>query len=89
MGHYEKLYRKIKNNPRDVKFRDLEKLLTKVGGFSSHSIKGDHYAFTHPDLEYPITIDTRGMHKPLKPIYVKKALRVFDELNPGFGREED
>lgn len=89
MGHYEKLYRKIKNNPKDVKFYELEKLLTKVGGFTSHPSKGDHYAFTHPDLDFPITIDSRGKHRPLKPIYVKKAIRIFEELNPGFGKEGD
>lgn len=88
MGHYKKLYLGIKNNPHDVKFESLEKLLTKVGGFTSHPGKGDHYNMTHPDLDHLITIDTRGKHRPLKAIYVKKAIRIFEELNPNFVKED-
>lgn len=33
MGHYYKLYKSIKNNPYGVRFEDIDKLLTKVGGF--------------------------------------------------------
>jgi len=84
MAHYKKLYRKIKNNPKDVRFDDLEILLTRVGGFESTPGSGDHYGFSHPDLPNPITVDSRGKHKPLKPIYVKKALQAFEELNPDF-----
>jgi len=88
VGNYQKLYRKIKNNPKDVKFNDLEKLMTKVGGFTSLPGKGDHYSFVHPDLDYPIVVDTRGKRKPLKQYIVKKCLRVFEELNPHFGKED-
>lgn len=84
MAHYKKLYRKIKNNPHDVRFNELEKLLTKVGGFESEPGDGDHYGLTHPDLPFPLTIDTRGKHKPLKAVYVKKAIKYFEDLNPDF-----
>ncbi len=51
MGHYEKLLQKIENNPADVTFDELEKLMTKVGGFTCRSGKGDHYTFSHPRLQ--------------------------------------
>ncbi|CEO88209.1 type II toxin-antitoxin system HicA family toxin [Syntrophaceticus schinkii] len=88
MSHYKKLYYKIRNNPKDVRFEDLEKLMTKVGGFNSYSGKGDHVIFTHPDTDELISVDTRGRRKPLKRYIVIKCLRIFNELNPGFGKEE-
>lgn len=88
MGHYEKLYLKMINNPKDVSFDDLHKLLTKVGGFDSRQGSGDHYVFSHPDLIEILSIDSRGKRKPLKPIYVKKALAAFQETNSKFPKGE-
>lgn len=88
MGHYEKLYNKMKNNPKNVRFKDIEKLLIKVGGFDSRPGKGDHYVFTHPDLEDKFTIDTRGNRSDLKSIYVKNALNLFDKVCPNYGKGE-
>ncbi|SHM41873.1 hypothetical protein SAMN05660826_00962 [Caldanaerovirga acetigignens] len=85
MSYYEKLYFKIKNNPKDVMFDELRTLMTKVGGFNDRPGKGDHWIFTHPDFpDIRIVIDTRGGRKPLKPIYVKKCMKYFDEVNPHF-----
>ena len=55
-----------------------------MGGFESHPGKGDHYNLSHPDMDEILTIDTRGKRKPLKPIYVRKALKTFEELNEDF-----
>lgn len=88
MAHYHKLYQKIKNNPKDVRFNELEKLMTKVGGFVSYPGRGDHYIFAHPDSEELISVDTRGKRRPMKAFYIKKCLRKFDELNPDFGKED-
>jgi poly-D-alanine transfer protein DltD len=77
MSHYKKLYDKIKNNPKDVSFEELDKLLTKVGGFSRRNPNGgsSHYIFYHPDLEEHISIKKDN---PVKVIYVKKALELFE-----------
>ena len=77
MGHYEKLLQKIENNPSDVTFDELKKLMTKVGGFECRKGKGDHYTFSHPDLPDILTVDSRAKHGALKPIYVKKALKLY------------
>ncbi len=34
MSNYKKLYDKIKNNPKDVSFKEIDKQLTKAGGFT-------------------------------------------------------
>jgi predicted RNA binding protein YcfA (HicA-like mRNA interferase family) len=87
MGHYNKLYDQISSNIKDVSFADLHKLLTKVGGFDCRQGAGDHYVFSHPDLTEIISVDSRNKGKQLKPIYVKKALAAFREVNPQFGKE--
>lgn len=43
MGHYFKLYKTIKNNPYDIRFEDIDKLLTKVGGFEVRNDGSSHY----------------------------------------------
>lgn len=77
MSVYNKLYLKIKNNPKDVSFKEIDKLLTKAGGFTRRNPKGgsSHYTYSHCDLSKIITIPK---NKPVKPIYIKKALRAFD-----------
>lgn len=81
MGHYEKLLQKIENNPSDVTFDELEKLMTKVGGFECRKGKGDHYTFSHPDLSEILTVDSKGQRGPLKAVYVKRALKAYRYVN--------
>lgn len=83
MGHYRKLYEKIKRNPKDVNFKDLDKLLRKVGGFERRNPKGgsSHYTYFHPDLKEIITVPK---DKPLKPFYVKRAMQAFEHIQEEF-----
>lgn len=83
MSHYKKLYRKIKNNPKDVSFEYMDKLLTKVGGFTRRNPRGgsSHYTYSHPDLMDIITIPK---DKPIKSVYIKKALNAFDIVKGEF-----
>ncbi len=78
MGHYEKLYRKIKNNPKDVNFEEIKKLLTKWGGFEFRNNSSSHYIFYHPDLVDNISIPKKS---PIKSIYIKRAIKMFEEVN--------
>jgi predicted RNA binding protein YcfA (HicA-like mRNA interferase family) len=81
MGHYAKLYREIKNNPYNVRFEDIDKLLTKVGGFEVRNTASSHYIYYHPDWPDNLSIPK---DRPVKPIYIKKALKAFEALNPSF-----
>lgn len=77
MSHYEKLYEKIKNNPKDISFNEIDKLLTKMGNFSRRNPRGgsSHYTYSHPDLREIITIPK---NRPVKAVYIKKALAAFE-----------
>lgn len=83
MSHYKKLYNKMKNNPRYIRFQSIDKLLTKKGGFIRRNpVSGSgHYTYSHPDLVDIITIPK---DKPIKPIYIKKALEAFDIVKEDF-----
>ena len=81
MGHYFKLYKSIKNNPYDVRFEEIDKLLTKVGGFEVRNDGSSHYIYYHPDWPDNISVPK---DRPVKPIYIKRALRAFDFVNPNF-----
>lgn len=83
MSYYKKLYQKIKNNPKDVSFKDIDKLLITIGGFTRRNPKGgsSHYTYFHPDLKEIITIPK---DKPVKTIYIKNALKLFDIVKGDF-----
>lgn len=85
MGQYLKLYKNIKNNPYNVEFRDIDKILTKAGGFEVRNSGSSHYVYYHPDLPDNLTIPKK---RPVKPIYIKKALEAFDRANPEFEKGE-
>lgn len=80
MSRYDKLYNKMKNNPKNVKFEDIDKLLTKIGGFSRSNPRGgsSHYTYSHPNL---VDILTIPKDRPVKAIYIKRALKYFDLVN--------
>jgi predicted RNA binding protein YcfA (HicA-like mRNA interferase family) len=83
MSHYKKLYDKIINNPKDVSFEEIDKLLTKVGGFTRRNPKSgsSHYIYHHPDLTEQISIPK---DRPVKVIYIKKALKLFEIVKEDF-----
>lgn len=77
MSKKKKLLKGIKNNPKDVSFEDLRKLLVSYG-YTPHNSGGSHWVFTKegcPDEVVP-------RKKPVKAYYVIRALKsigVYDE----------
>lgn len=67
-----------RNNPRNVRFEELESVLRYYGCYVRQPSGGSsHYCFGHPALDYEITVVKRD---PVKPHYVRKALRMIDEI---------
>ncbi|GMQ56101.1 hypothetical protein AN1V17_04930 [Vallitalea sediminicola] len=79
MSTNAKLYYKIKNNPRTVRFEDIDKLLTNIGGFERRDTKGSHKIYHHKDLNGIQDYINIPYKKPtIKPIYIIEALKKFE-----------
>ncbi len=76
MGKLDKLIAKMRNNPLNWKINDVERVASYYG-FSKRLASGSHVTFEHPLLVDILTIPA---HKPIKPIYIKKLLKLIDEV---------
>lgn len=75
MGKKEKLLAKMRQNPKNIRPEELEQLLLWLG-FEKRAGKGSHTVYKRD--EYRLTLPYK---KPfLKPIYIKLALEIIDEL---------
>lgn len=73
----EKLIKKMKNNPKAMRFEELDKVLKDVG-FSCRQPKGgsSHYTYVLEDK-----LLTVPYNRPfIKVIYIKIAIRILEEL---------
>lgn len=79
MTRKQKLYERLKNNPGSGTFEDVHNLLTWCG-FELRRVTGAHHIYKRAGHDLIITVPR---HKPLKAIYVKQALAVFETFfNP-------
>jgi predicted RNA binding protein YcfA (HicA-like mRNA interferase family) len=75
MGRKEKLLAKMRQNPKNVRPEELERLLLRLG-FEKRQGSGSHVIYKLD--EFRLTVPYR---KPfLKPIYIRLALEIIDEL---------
>ena len=70
-----KLKRKIEQNPKNVSFKDLQTLI-KSFGFTLRTTKSSHFFVKRKGYQ-PFSVP---FARPLKEIYVKKALSRINEL---------
>jgi predicted RNA binding protein YcfA (HicA-like mRNA interferase family) len=85
MGRYEKLYRNIKNNPKNVSFEKIDSLLTNAGGFKRRNKSGSHFIYSHPDLkEIDDYVNIPYKRPNIKSCYIKRAIEKFELANPDF-----
>ncbi len=80
MTRRDKLYERMVNNPKDIKFEDLDKLL-KRNGFICRQPSGgsSHYIYYHPGLP-PGDKLSIPKAKPIKAIYVKEAITLINKI---------
>lgn len=77
MTKAEKLRAKIYNNPKQVSFEDLDKLL-RLYGFAPRNSKGSHHSYTRGNT-YLITIPYHRPH--VREVNVRKVLAVLDIID--------
>lgn len=76
MGKKEKLLQQMRQNPKNVRYEQLESILLSYG-FEKREGKGSHVVFKLPG-QRPLTVPRK---KPfLKKIYVENALKAIDAL---------
>jgi predicted RNA binding protein YcfA (HicA-like mRNA interferase family) len=71
-----KLLERVRNNPRDVRFTDLE-VLIEAFGYTLNRTTGSHRIFEHRDAPIGLTVqpDRNGKAKPYQ---VREFLRDVD-----------
>ena len=74
MSKKDKLIKLIKNNPTNVRFEDLKKILEDMG-YKAINRGGSHYVFTKKDSE-SLCIPYK---RPVKVIYVKQVIEIIKE----------
>ncbi len=76
MGKQEKLDQRIRNNPNNIKFKDVVQWL-KDQGFVLDRTRGSHHLFLHPLTRRRLNFqpDKSGNAKPYQ---IKQALEAID-----------
>ncbi|MCP4698172.1 MAG: addiction module toxin, HicA family [Gammaproteobacteria bacterium] len=74
MTRQNKLYEKMRANPRDWRVEQL-KHLADAYGLVYRQPGTSHVTFRHPDGA-KLTVPA---HSPIKPVYIKKFLRLLQE----------
>ena len=85
MSKRDKLRQKLRNNPKGVKFSELETLLQRFE-FSLIRIAGSHHIFRHPE-NAKLVIPVHG--NAVKPEYVQSVIEMLDVLYPEVEESED
>ncbi len=70
MSGIEKLFLKLKDRPRSLKFSEIEKILEHLG-FERRQAKGSHVRFTNGE----IALDFPLHHNDCKDVYQKNLLK--------------
>jgi len=82
MARKEKLLGRLRNNPNNVRFEDLDKLLQWYGFESRTPHGGSHYIYKRKGCR-PLSIPRR---RSVGRVYVKRALALIEEC--GDSQEE-
>lgn len=80
MTKAEKLLQKVRNNPKQVTFAELDTLLRRLG-FDCRQAGGgsSHFNYKHP--LFPGERITIPYHRPhVKPVYVEHALEMIERV---------
>lgn len=87
MSKRDKRLRKIRNNPKNVSFDELQTILLSFG-FELDRVTGSHHVFfIETDDERKIL--TVPFRRPVKPVYVKKAVQLIDKYILGENEDDE
>ena len=81
MGRKEKALARVRQNPLQVRFVDIDKVMRQTGFEVRHS--GSHYVYSHPQTTGVVTIvrpHGKSGTQFVAPIYIQLALIAIDQL---------
>lgn len=79
MNKAEKLLGKVRKNPRNVSFAELEQLLL-AHGFEFRRSRGSHHIYTHGQrADIRITVPFKRPH--VGEVYVKQVIDLIEQLS--------
>lgn len=78
MARIAKLFGKVRNNPQNIRFDELCRLLEAVG-FAHARTRGSHTLYTHPDHPTLLVNLQSGSDGKAKVYQVKQVLAMIDE----------
>lgn len=76
----QKRRRKIAQNPKNVRFEDVRRLLEDYD-FELKRTKGSHHSFVGYIRGEKVAV-VIPYRRPLKEVYVKQVLSILDEIEP-------
>ena len=76
MGKRDKLLQDIRNNPRNIRFETIQKVLLSFGFTETTPGKGSSH-YTYQRGIYRITVPKNN---PVNQIYIKQAIKIIDQL---------
>jgi len=74
MAKRTKLFEKVKNNPKDVTFAQVEKLLLGEG-FVRDRVTGSHHVYSRGRITFVIPVHG----KSVRSVYVKRLIELIEE----------
>ncbi|MEK7828282.1 MAG: type II toxin-antitoxin system HicA family toxin [Deltaproteobacteria bacterium] len=78
MGNIQKLFDKIKNNPKDVRFNDICRL-AEYFGFTYRGGKGSHRVYTRKGIHE--ILNFQNVSGKTKPYQVRQFLKIIEDYN--------
>ena len=78
MTRRDKRFQRIAQNPRNVRFDELRRLLEDYG-FELKRTRGSHHSFVGYIAGEKVALVV-PFKKPLNPVYVKKALALIEQI---------
>jgi hypothetical protein len=76
MSKFEKMIRKMRNNPKDWKLDSLESLAKRLN-IQTRKSGGSHVVFMHSKSNLVVTVPAK---RPIKAVYINQFLALIDDI---------
>jgi predicted RNA binding protein YcfA (HicA-like mRNA interferase family) len=87
MGKKRKLYSRIQNNQKNVRFRDFSTLM-EYFGFVLIRVRGSHHLYQHPDVEEVLSVQPRKDNRA-KAYQLRQFLKLVEKYKLQLDEVED